>query len=89
MNGANTGALLGVGVGAIVRATLTKEDLHSYGWRICFWLGILVAAAGVMLRRGMEDTAEFKKVIDAFAAFLTAFLTPLFPGGRIQRVCFP
>ena len=62
MNAANAGCLLGVTVAAIVRSVMSKEDLHSYGWRICFWLGIVVGIAGVMLRRGLKDTAEFEEI---------------------------
>jgi len=59
---ANLGTFLGIVVAAIVRGSLSEADLQSYGWRICFWLGILVGISGVLLRRGMKDTEEFERV---------------------------
>ena len=62
LDACNVGTMLGISVAAITRASLTNDQLHRYGWRIGFWVGILVAIAGVVLRQGMEDTAEFKKM---------------------------
>ena len=100
LDACNVGSLLGIGVAAIVRASLrtslphccvtlpypvtptltlilSRDELHSYGWRIGFWLGLLVAVAGVMLRRGMEDTEEFKRMMSEKEAQQDEPTTPL------------
>lgn len=60
---AEAGCLLGMVVAAIARSSLDKSDLASYGWRICFWLGILFGVAGVYLRRGITDSDEFEDAL--------------------------
>lgn len=50
MAAANVGTLLGGIVGFIMRATLTDEQLHSWGWRVPFLAGILVSLTGLYLK---------------------------------------
>ncbi|MFC4762557.1 MFS transporter [Dyella koreensis] len=40
---------------------LTPEQLHSWGWRIPFLIGALLAVIAVIIRRNMDETASFKK----------------------------
>lgn len=40
---------------------LTPEQLHSWGWRIPFLIGALLAVIAVIIRRSMDETASFKK----------------------------
>lgn len=40
---------------------LTPEQLHSWGWRIPFLIGALLAVIAVLIRRSMDETASFKK----------------------------
>ncbi|KAL7542072.1 hypothetical protein ACHAWF_007085 [Thalassiosira exigua] len=55
MMAANCGTLLGNLVGAILRSLLTDEQLVSWGWRIPFWSGILIAGvAGYLKLHGKE-----------------------------------
>ncbi len=53
--GAIGGMLLGSGVGAVVSAILLSEGVDAWGWRVPFLLGILLGAAGLLLRRGLEE----------------------------------
>ena len=50
------GILLGSAVGTAVSAVLLSEGVDAWGWRIPFLLGILLGAAGLLLRRGLEET---------------------------------
>lgn len=62
----NFGTLCGNLVGALLRTILTDEQLYSWGWRIPFLSGILIAFVGVYLRlygeesnvNGTEDEKE-------------------------------
>mmetsp|Transcript_21327 Transcript_21327/g.30542 ORF Transcript_21327/g.30542 Transcript_21327/m.30542 type:complete len:467 (-) Transcript_21327:2243-3643(-) len=50
MAAANVGTLLGNLVGAFLRTILTNEQLYSWGWRIPFLSGILIAFVAVFLK---------------------------------------
>jgi MHS family proline/betaine transporter-like MFS transporter len=50
MAAANVGSLLGAIVGVVLRNGLTNDQLVSWGWRIPFLSGIIVAFAGFYLR---------------------------------------
>lgn len=59
LDSANCGTLLGIGAVATVRALLSRKQLYRFGWRLCFWFGFPLGAAGLLLRRGIGDTPEF------------------------------
>ncbi len=48
--------LMGSGLGLLLAATLTRDDLYSWGWRIPFLLGIVVAPVGIYIRRSLPET---------------------------------
>lgn len=52
--GATAGILLGSGIGALVAQLLSAEQLSSWGWRIPFVLGAVVALAGILVRRAID-----------------------------------
>lgn len=54
MWGATAGILLGSGIGALVAQLISAEQLSSWGWRIPFVLGAVVAFTGVLVRRAIE-----------------------------------
>ena len=49
------GTLLGTLVGAFMRTTLTDKQLLSWGWRIPFLSGILIAFVAMYLRQHGEE----------------------------------
>jgi MHS family proline/betaine transporter-like MFS transporter len=51
----NVGTLCGNLVGALLRTILTDEQLYSWGWRLPFLSGILIAFVGIYLRYYVED----------------------------------
>jgi MHS family proline/betaine transporter-like MFS transporter len=58
------GSLLAVGGGYLMSRLLTQEELDSWGWRILFLVGALLAAVMVPLRRFMDETSTFTEVRD-------------------------
>lgn len=55
MMAANVGTLLGNLVGATLRTVLTEEQLVSWGWRIPFLSGILIAVVAIYLKLHGEE----------------------------------
>src|SRR5699024_172960 len=56
------GALPAVGSGAALAHTLSSEAMDSWGWRLLFVLGAVLAALMVPLRSMMEETDTFKRL---------------------------
>jgi MHS family proline/betaine transporter-like MFS transporter len=52
--------ILGALMAFSVTATLTAAQVRDWGWRIPFLLGLLIAPAGLMLRRTLDETEAFK-----------------------------
>ena len=51
--GSVLGMLLGSGFGDLLAHTLDPDQLESWGWRLPFLLGALVATTGVVIRQGI------------------------------------
>ena len=56
MMGGIGGILLGSFLGSAIVDMMTEAQLQSWGWRIPFLLGILVAGIGYVIRRHMPET---------------------------------
>lgn len=56
--GGISGILLGSGAGALINATLSAEQVASFGWRIPFLAGIGITLMAALLRNGLEPDAE-------------------------------
>jgi MHS family alpha-ketoglutarate permease-like MFS transporter len=54
------GQLTSLGVTLILQALLTKPEMESYGWRIAFLLGAMLAFGVYLLRRRLAETASFE-----------------------------
>ena len=59
------GLLLGALLGTFLSAVLTKEQLFSWGWRVAFILGIVVAVFGFYLRKNVDETPAFQEKTEA------------------------
>lgn len=67
--GATGGILLGSLLGSMITGMLDEQQLYSWGWRIPFLLGILVAGVGFIIRRHMPETiSEGEKVASPLKA---------------------
>jgi len=53
------GLLAGAGIVALLSAVLSTEDLHSWGWRIPFFLALPMGAFALWIRFNMEETPSF------------------------------
>jgi len=54
----NLGSLAIGLVGFVLAITLSKPSLNSWGWRIPFAIGILIAPLGIYIRNQLEETLE-------------------------------
>lgn len=50
--------LMGSLIGVILAASLTKDQLYAWGWRVPFLLGIVIAPVGVYIRRQLPETMQ-------------------------------
>jgi MFS transporter, MHS family, proline/betaine transporter len=51
--------LLASAFGTVLAATLTVEQLESWGWRIPFLFGLLIGPVGYYIRRYVDEAGEF------------------------------
>jgi len=49
----------GAGMGALITHHLDQGQLESWGWRLPFLLGLLIAPVGLWIRRYMDETEAF------------------------------
>ena len=59
-----TGLATGIAVAGWLSAALPANALHSWGWRIPFWLSALVVVAGLLIRRTLEETPAFRETAE-------------------------
>jgi len=50
--------IMGSGIGLILAATLTRDQLYAWGWRVPFVVGVLVAPVALYIRRQLPETIE-------------------------------
>ncbi|OAH15925.1 MFS transporter [Streptomyces jeddahensis] len=58
LNGTQAGQLLAT-LAFIPVAALPEDQLLSWGWRVPFWLSVVVAVVGYVIRRTLEETPAF------------------------------
>jgi MFS transporter, MHS family, proline/betaine transporter len=56
-------ALLGSGLAASLGFLLPEDTMHSWGWRIPFLLGVLIAPVGIYLRRHIREAPPAAKAV--------------------------
>jgi len=69
--GVTIGFILGSGSAWLVNASLSRDQVAAWGWRIPFVGSVIFCVAGWFLRRGIHETAEGLKAV--------ASRPPLFP----------
>lgn len=52
--------LMAAGVSWFITATLPREDVLTWGWRVAFAIGLLIGPVGWWVRTKMDDTPEFE-----------------------------
>jgi MHS family proline/betaine transporter-like MFS transporter len=62
-------ALAGALTGAAIMATLSPEAVMSWGWRIPFMIGLLIAPVGLYIRRNLKETHETTEHADLKSVF--------------------
>ncbi|MFI0369945.1 MFS transporter [Actinomadura sp. 1N219] len=58
------GLLAGSGSGVLLSTVLSEDALQSWGWRLPFLLGGLMAVIGLYLRLNLDDTPAFRELAD-------------------------
>jgi MFS transporter, MHS family, proline/betaine transporter len=94
--GTLTGYALGATLSTVLTATLSADQLVSWGWRLPFLLALPLGIAGLYLRTRLEETPAFEKMLEsseekegagAKEAFRTIFVehwrTMLLAGGIV------
>ncbi|MGO3255445.1 MFS transporter [Glutamicibacter ardleyensis] len=51
--------LLASGFGYVLTTQLSQEALESWGWRVPFFVGLLIGPVGLYIRARLEETEEF------------------------------
>jgi MFS family permease len=62
LNGTQAGQIIATAIFLPI-AVLPEEQLLSWGWRVPFWLSIVVAAVGLIIRRTLEETPAFEQEV--------------------------
>ncbi|MEK6246560.1 MAG: MFS transporter, partial [Planctomycetales bacterium] len=76
--GAIGGILLGSAVGALVTGVSSSAQLATWGWRIPFLVGGLVAIVGMVVRRGIAaETVELESDKSPLKEVFTTYKKPL------------
>ncbi|HWC24481.1 MAG TPA: MFS transporter [Flexivirga sp.] len=57
-----TGLLFGSLLAALMSATLSTDQIHSWGWRVPFLLAAPMGLIGRYIRNKLEDTPEFREL---------------------------
>ena len=57
-------------VGVVLAASLSKEQLYAWGWRVPFILGVFIAPVGLYIRRQLPETIQRTKRIESGGAVL-------------------
>jgi MHS family proline/betaine transporter-like MFS transporter len=62
--GTLTGYALGASLTSVMQATLTTEQMTSWGWRLPFLLALPLGIAGLYLRMRLEETPAFTALLE-------------------------
>jgi len=54
-------AVLASALGVILTGALTADQLQSWGWRVPFFVGLLIGPIGLYIRKHVTETPEFRE----------------------------
>ena len=63
-------SIMGAGFALILAATLTRDQLYAWGWRIPFLVGVLIAPVAFYIRRQLPETISAHQTERSTAAVL-------------------
>lgn len=69
--------LLGSLTGALLTGLLPQAELESWGWRVPFLMGLLIAPVGLYIRSRVDETEAFKAILRERAARPESAFSPL------------
>ncbi|MDP4502510.1 MFS transporter [Nonomuraea turcica] len=62
LNGTQAGQIIATAIFLPI-AALPEDQLLSWGWRVPFWLSVMVAVVGLVIRRTLEETPAFEQEV--------------------------
>jgi MFS family permease len=62
----------GSGLGLILAATLSEEQLYDWGWRVAFLVGLLIGPVGLYIRAMLPDTIDSHEKHESGTAVLSS-----------------
>jgi MFS transporter, MHS family, proline/betaine transporter len=77
--GVTIGFILGSGSAWLVNASLSRDEVTAWGWRIPFIGSVLLCIAGWFLRRGLHETAEGLKAVSSRTPLLPSLVADWLP----------
>jgi MFS family permease len=63
-------SIMGAGFALILAATLTRDQLYAWGWRVPFLVGVLIAPVAFYIRRQLPETISAHQTERSTAAVL-------------------
>lgn len=70
----NMGSLISGLIGLLVALLITPQATDSWGWRLPFLFGILIAPVGYYIRRNLDETMDAEQVHDSMKTVLSEVL---------------
>src|SRR3954453_12341932 len=67
LSGTQGGQILAPAIFLPLAAVLDDDQLQSWGWRIPFWISAVVVVAGLVIRRRLDETPEFRAEVETGA----------------------
>ncbi len=58
---ATVGLFISLGVIMLTKASMSAQDFDDYGWRIPFWMSIIMVLVSFLIRRNMSESPLFAK----------------------------
>lgn len=75
----NMGSLFSGLVGLLLALLITPGATDSWGWRVPFLLGILIAPVGYFIRRNLDETLDTEEAHDSIGGVLSDILANHWP----------